>query len=114
MRPSVALVLHGADADERQYLAEAGRRQPQIVDEPEAMRLAGAYCEGVHRTAARLASALFPGMAYAEPWLAFTRLHGEPSYAELRNFLEGDCNVAPLVAQRVALLYTWKVRWYGY
>lgn len=104
-RTLVALVLHGSNAEERQFMADWSRRNPQIVDERQAMGLGGAYCEGANLIATRLASALFPTMKYSSEWLAFTRQH-EPSYTDVRNFLEGDCNVAPLLAAKVALRCT--------
>ncbi len=102
---ATALVLHGEDATAREFNLQWDRQHPQIVDEREAMALAGAYSEGANAVAVDFANALFPGFKYATPWLAFVRQH-EPTYTQLRNFLEGDCNVAPILAARVALRHT--------
>ncbi len=101
---ATALVLHGEDATAREFNLQWDRQHPQIVDEREALRLAGAYGDGANAVASRIASGLFPEK-YAGAWLSFVRQY-QPTYAQLRNFLEGDCNVAPILAARVALRHT--------
>jgi hypothetical protein len=76
--------------------------RPQIINEHHAMRLGAAYDDGAYMVLQRLALKL-AGDRFTAVHHAISRA---PSYAELRDFLIYENDVAPVLAARVALRLT--------
>jgi hypothetical protein len=79
----------------------------ELVDESRARRLAAAYDNGCYRAIERIFR-----LGDRHDWEAANLLHRRfaPSYAELRDFLMGECDVPLVLAARIALHMTrWKV-----
>ena len=88
--------------------------QPEITDEHVAMRLGAGYRDGAYMAIERIARALLLPVPHSlsRHWLeADNALHRayEPDYAEIRDYLIHENNVAPLLAQRVALRLTRRI-----
>lgn len=83
-----------------------GFRDVELIDERQATRIAIAYDDGAYRTIERVFRLGGP-----DDHEAARVLHRRfaPTYAEIRDFLIGDCNVPRLLAARIALRLTRRV-----